>query len=587
MATMANCPHCDHEFVISDDAEGGARATCPSCHASFALRDEPQRDDAEAPRTDNDVDAPAAADESEPADSVEGAAERIENWFRSADTVTDESEDGLRFSQYGLPVHQPQSEIGEPPPPLGNEPPTEVESAPPAQPTASWDDAEHMEQLLADLDVQPADELAPDAMETRDAKQYAAGVETSNDDATFEETPATMEERREFAGVEAGVDAMDAADADDEADDVSIVPGSRPRRRRSSLVRTAVGIVVTGVVGLAIGGYALLWMLGPRGDFLGVAQYLPSAMLPASLRDQPEQVAANTSADGVPSEAKGGTADEGMARTDGPAHEEVLPLDGGRAEVPASFEQAVEAARGGNAAGGDDRYAIPPAELGAMNPIPQPIAPARFEDPVAPPPLSAAAASHVLGARSYTSEQLSAALRAAQDAQPGLLSGDLNDPAVQRTKGLSYNRLCDLAEVVTFAADPPAMDGASELSNRAADTAEVLFRETLRDPRIRGEVARIAPIWIETSQRRHGGIFFAGAVASSSNQGPVVECRIDTGAGDPLTILVPTALADQLDRSGGTLGIVGSIVDNPRERVTGYTGNAPQAIWVGKLIPLD
>jgi hypothetical protein len=35
------------------------------------------------------------------------------------------------------------------------------------------------------------------------------------------------------------------------------------------------------------------------------------------------------------------------------------------------------------------------------------------------------------------------------------------------------------------------------------------------------------------------------------------------------------------------VGVVGWIVDNPAEKVSGYTGEAQQAIWAGQLIPLQ
>ena len=114
-----------------------------------------------------------------------------------------------------------------------------------------------------------------------------------------------------------------------------------------------------------------------------------------------------------------------------------------------------------------------------------------------------------------------------------------------------------------------------------------MFRETLSDAHTRGEVARIVPKWIGSKYRKHGGVFFAGTVIGESSKGQVVECRVDLGAGDPLTILVPDTLAKGLDNSGRPLGIVGSIVDSPAQHVSGYDGDAPQAVWVGRLIPLD
>ena len=46
-------------------------------------------------------------------------------------------------------------------------------------------------------------------------------------------------------------------------------------------------------------------------------------------------------------------------------------------------------------------------------------------------------------------------------------------------------------------------------------------------------------------------------------------------------------MSDGLDQLGGPVGIVGSIVDSPKPNVAGYEGDATQAVWLGRLIPLE
>jgi hypothetical protein len=58
-----------------------------------------------------------------------------------------------------------------------------------------------------------------------------------------------------------------------------------PRRRRPKrVVRTLVGIVLGGVVGILLGAYGLLWLLGPEGDLIGLAPWLPHFALPPRMR---------------------------------------------------------------------------------------------------------------------------------------------------------------------------------------------------------------------------------------------------------------------------------------------------------------
>jgi hypothetical protein len=190
-------------------------------------------------------------------------------------------------------------------------------------------------------------------------------------------------------------------------------------------------------------------------------------------------------------------------------------------------------------------------------------------------------APSISGSPSYSSEQFAAALQAAREALPGLLAGELNDLAVQRTKGLSFSKLCDLAETATFIESSP-----SAAPGQPQAAIDALFKEALADPRIRIEIARIVPIWIGSAYRRHGGVFFAGAIVGRNDFGAMSECQIDLGAGTTLSILLPPEVASQLN-SSQSVGVVGSLIDKPSERVAGYTGAAPQVVWVGSLFPLD
>jgi hypothetical protein len=195
--------------------------------------------------------------------------------------------------------------------------------------------------------------------------------------------------------------------------------------------------------------------------------------------------------------------------------------------------------------------------------------------------VSAPELPRITGIPQYSADQLDAALVAARVAQPGLIDGDLSDKQAQQTKGLSYSKLAVLAEVQTFVDD----DGAAMAGSLSPTAAESLFIETLRDPRVRLEVAQIAPIWITSAHRRHGGIFFAGTIASRLDKGPLVVCTVDTGVGDPLIVVAPAALGPRLP-SGGPIAVVGSLIDNPGERIEGY-GGAERVVWAKSLLPLD
>src|SRR5262249_12913815 len=151
------------------------------------------------------------------------------------------------------------------------------------------------------------------------------------------------------------------------------------------------------------------------------------------------------------------------------------------------------------------------------------------------------------------------------------------------TKGKSYSALCDLAEKLTFVDASQRADYVTPLMR----DAEKLFHETLATDHTRTEVARIVPLWIASQKRNSGGVFFAGALRELPGRSPIVECQVDLGSGAPIAVLLGRELATQINIDGKPMGIVGSLVDDPAQRVTGYAGSARQAIWASRLIPLE
>jgi hypothetical protein len=371
------------------------------------------------------------------------------------------------------------------------------------QSMATWDDSEQMERLLSDNESQPT-ELAPTSL--------------NHDDGATTDEPAPTDQP--FIDTE-----------------MFAVPPEARRRRPPSLVRLLTGIVLSGIVGIALGIVVLLWLLGPRGDIFGVAGYLPRAILPASFAAPP-----------------GNLADESPPKRVDP------DVD------PAGFEKSrVEKPLAGDATATENKE------------------PAPFE-PSHTTPLVGDGVPRVNGAPTFTPEQLTAALQAAKDAQPDLVKGDFDDgKPVLQAKGYSYSLLCDLADKVTFVDTAARPADVESLKNDAKE----LFSQTLADAAIRNQVALIARQWIAYGKRQTGGVFFAGRVADQGTKGSVIECQVNLDSGAPLTILVPESMSDRLPSGNAAVGVVGSLIDSPAQRVAGYAGNAAQAVWVSSLIPLE
>jgi hypothetical protein len=400
---------------------------------------------------------------------------------------------------------------------------------------ATWDDSDRMERLLSNIDS-PAN---------------AEQAEPEADGETSDERP------QEFDPLGQLMTEQPAG---------AFIPPGRLARRHRSLTRTLITSVVSGVIGLAIGYYVLMLILGPAGDFLNVARHLPGAILPAEFQleatplarvDQSEQQAAGEHTVATPS--NGGASPAEMQAS----YAAALPHDGPN-RTEASEPNGVR--RDANQPGG-------------QQPLP-------FDAPPAIPldGPQEAVAGQLVQPPAFTADELAVALRTAQDAQPKLVAGKLDDGReVQRAKGFGYSLLCDLAQKAIFVDTATRADYAQAL----ALDAERLFRQTLADAHTRDEVARILPKWISSPHRKQGGVFFAGTVTRQTNKGALVECEVDAAGHGTMIVLVPLEQAKPLADAAGPVGVVGWIVDEPALRVNGYTGAARQAIWSGSLIALQ
>jgi hypothetical protein len=384
---------------------------------------------------------------------------------------------------------------------------------------------------------------------------------------------------------------------------------ARKTRRPRSLVRMLIGTTLGGIVGLAIAYFALLWLRGPDLDFLQVAQYLPKSILPASFAPMPRLAATTPVQPAIEPAVPDATADEtanateetpptteqaatpgeqpadATAATSDPPPEATVVTDETKpaadtGEQPASFNEPVTTPPATSS--DDNRYGekSPDSTATPTEPAPldtPPASPIATETPAAP---SVPEVIQLAGAPSFTADDVKAALHLAEEAQPKLVAGNLADSKeVAKAKGYGYSMLADLAQKMTFVDAVAAAD--------VLQQANDLFKKTLGEAHTRSELAQIVPRWIAAANRKHGGIFLAGALGSPEVKGSVSESSVDMGDGKTLIVLIPPTVAEQVATASQPVGIVGWIVDRPAEQVTGYTGGAAEAIFVSRLIPLQ
>lgn len=176
----------------------------------------------------------------------------------------------------------------------------------------------------------------------------------------------------------------------------------------------------------------------------------------------------------------------------------------------------------------------------------------------------------------YTIDQLNAALEQAENAREDLLAGSLADPEVKQAKGKSYVVLCQAAESLTFVPN-------EALPMATRQSAERFFKLTLQDSKARDEIGQIALRWVEYPSRPHGGIFFAGQVLSSRKSGAAHELELELPQGQTLTVLTP----DEPGSNSNLVGVIGSIVENPTARISGYAGTADRVVWSRMVLPIE
>jgi hypothetical protein len=593
MVRVAVCPKCSHESVMFDQPDSEQWARCPECRTYFQIKhaaareipqlvmteDEALLSEEESEAAKDTVDAaletrwdtrstlnaastqtiagmePAttspppemrnASDESLPPETGTDAGRRTVSDLSSlatwSDLPVDQTEAQARAEQAGeTPVRFPVTSAT---PTLrlrrsGEEDEATRETQSPESPDDSgerfdkWFQTKETifdftppitDQVDGNLTGEDPPLIAADASLNSDA-----GEQSKTDaDAAADEERSTEDEEPESAATNSERSSTSAPQAPAWAQGRPIPNWSRPSRRRSPL-RMFVMVGLGGIVGTTLGYYALLWLFGPQRDFLNAGQYLPSAILPREFRSPVITLPTNddTTTDTT------GAAD--LAASD----EEPIEIE----QMPAPDEASESAA---------DGLAREPAEI--------------------------------VGAPSFSADELAVALSKAKEAQAGLIAGNFDDgAAVKRTKGLSYMAFCDLAQKATFVDKDSNANYASALEREVHE----LVRTTLADAHAQQELARLVPLWIKSTKRTHAGIFFAGHVTNQSDKGSVVEWNFEPG-GEPLAVLVGQEQAESIEPSARPLAILGWIVDQPVENVHGYTGDSPQAVWAGHIISLE
>jgi hypothetical protein len=528
MAQLATCPGCTSQLALPEAATLSDRVRCPRCGHQFPLM------------------------------------ESVQFSIPSAELITDDEIEEPKHRSLLQPV--PGAETYEPTPYkptsyYSSNDPDETETTPfPASATLSdWEarlrraiaaepeaTTESAEESFADKKPSVAEKFSlPDyaALKSElDAPSTSAEPDFAVPDADLAPTEpfpsrATLETwSAEDAYAPETLDAADAeptvktsfdatlTDAEGIPPSVSVNTASDSpfrKKRKRSIVRTLASASL-GVVGIPLGLYALLWLRGPAGDMLHVAQYLPSFMLPSSFDGLYEDTNSQAlAAEDLEPEAN--TLVEEMAE-ELPDNDAATPL--AEAEPKTILDDPdVEPATA---------TAPTPSEVDYQGPKFELVEPAEFD----------------------------ALFAAAQDAAPALAEGDLNSKESVANKGQAYMTFAKLAEKFSYINQP----GQTLDQSAQAALAQQLIRTTLRKDIVKRDLPQIALRWWQYPERPSNGLVLIGKIERLDTTDAGIVAIASLGI-DGVAPSIPILLGNTEHQEGDIVGIVGTIMVNPAEQL--------------------
>jgi hypothetical protein len=330
------------------------------------------------------------------------------------------------------------------------------------------------------------------------------------------------------------------------------------RKRRPAGLRTLVGVVGGGALGILLGAYGLLWLKGPSGDFLGLTRLLPPSMLPTSAT----QVADDDSAS---------VDDVNDSLNDSAEQESVLaaveqpPLEFDSAVAPATAEEPVQNSEADQPVG--DLVASAPD-----TPAPTLADPPAQSQTWPTTPI----VGDLRGVKLYSVAQLDELIPAADKAHREFLAGDLSREESWSTMGPAYMTLASLAERYTLI--DPAAYGNDLVAKQMA--AKEIFRGVVGDPARRADLATVAARWLQHARRLNQGVILVGRVRDLRPQGKWTEYVVDVPLGE--SAVEASVLLDEVRFSAGDeIAVVGAILPRPGEQLAGFQGDASQRVIAG------
>jgi len=229
--------------------------------------------------------------------------------------------------------------------------------------------------------------------------------------------------------------------------------------------------------------------------------------------------------------------------------------------------------------GSVDDLVVPPPSLGAF-PAPDTASETGAAAPAPEPPTTAGGesprADEPVGLRdtpTVSADALATSLQTAVKANQSMDAPDSEVPDRAAARRDFYLSLTNLGESVTL------IDETDDASMAHTDQVGMLLSQIVSDPNKLALIDTIAPRWLGIN-RPNNGVALLGTVESTAAQGPYFATRVKLAGGESVTVLStsdPSAHA----RPQARLLVLGTIVENPNERLQGYSGGEAKVILDG------
>ncbi len=191
----------------------------------------------------------------------------------------------------------------------------------------------------------------------------------------------------------------------------------------------------------------------------------------------------------------------------------------------------------------------------------------------------------IIDAPQFSLADLAKAMQETGAASQKLLSAQSgkDDAALKTARTQFYLKMFAMAEALTFTNDESA-DG--QLAGEKQAIEQIMLHQFASEKKRLDALKYNAGRWLDFSKRTTPGVVVAGTVQSCEPSGKLYEVKLGIGVSTDDPIVTVLHKSDPQLVQGDQALLLGAIVDDPGEKVIGYEGLEPMAIWSGMTIKL-